>query len=241
MRQSAFLIGIIVFLAGTAGAQSRLDDGVAAADLSSANGAVVSQESSKPQVFAMAAAEPLNFAPAATSADPSAPQGPPPQLGRNEVQSVFPQYDWQAYAGYGFVHFYETPGLSPNLNGFNLAIDYYRHAGPLAIDGEMVAVFGSQAHHTAELWAGMGGGRYRFAAPRGLEVWVHGLIGGAKYVPQTALGSQTGLAYEVGAGVDVGAWNHRLAFRFAGDLLGTRFFSTGQYSPKVSAGIVFKY
>jgi hypothetical protein len=39
----------------------------------------------------------------------------------------------------------------------------------------------------------------------------------------------------------VGAFNHRLAFRFAGDMVGTRFFGTGQYNPEVSAGIVFKY
>ncbi len=33
----------------------------------------------------------------------------------------------------------------------------------------------------------------------------------------------------------------KFALRLEGDLLGTRFFQTNQWSPKVSAGIVYKF
>jgi hypothetical protein len=247
MRQSAFLLGVALFLAGTASAQTTLDS-TPAADSPAASNVTISQETITPQLFALST-DPSGIAPATPAAsstlgantDPASAQGPAPQTQSGGVQSVFPQYNWQAYVGYTYLRFYEGGPFTKNTNGLNIAGEYYPHTGHLGIDGEAVATFGSQANRTLKLWAGMGGGRYRFAAPRGLEVWVHGLVGGAKFVPQTAFGGQTGLAYEVGAGVDIGAFNHRLAFRFAGDMLGTRFFSTGQYNPKVSAGIVFKY
>jgi hypothetical protein len=244
MRQSAFLLGVVVLLAGTAGAQTTLDS-TPAADSPAASSVTISQETITPQLFALST-DPSNTAPAASSTlgastDPASTQGPAPQTQAGGVQSVFPQYNWQAYVGYTYLRFYEGGPFTKNTNGLNFSGVYYIHAHHFGIDGEGVGTFGSQANRTLKLWAGMGGARYRFAAPRGMEVWVHGLVGGAKFLPQTDLGGQTGLAYELGAGVDIGGFNHRIAFRFAGDMLGTRFFSTGQYNPKVSAGIVFKY
>jgi hypothetical protein len=242
MKQSAFLLGVLLFLTGTAGAQSNSDNPTADSSAWSAAGAATaSQDTSVQPLFALAA-EPSNSAPNTPSSE-AAPAPAQISTQPGQVQGVFPEYNWQAYLGYTFVHFNEGSGFNPNLNGFNMALDYFRHTGALGIDGELVAGFGSQARFLGELWAGMGGARYRFVAPRGLQVWVHGLVGGAKFVPQTAIGNegQTGLAYEAGAGVDVGAWNHRFAFRFAGDLLGTRIFGQNQFNPKVSAGIVFKY
>ncbi len=246
MRQSAFLLGVVLFFAGTASAQATLDS-TPAVDSSAASSVATAQDTDRPQadtpqLFALLA-NPLSVAPLAPAAEPNAApsQGPAPQTQAGGVQSVFPQYSWQAYVGYTYLRFYEGGPFTKNTNGLNFSGVYYIHTGHFGIDGEGVGTFGSQANQTLKFWTGMGGGRYRFAAPRGMEIWVHGLVGGAKFVPQTNLGGQTGLAYELGAGVDIGAFNHRLAFRFAGDMLGTRFFSTGQYNPKVSAGIVFKY
>jgi hypothetical protein len=249
MRQSVFLLGFIVFLAGTAGAQANGIGSPAvsvvapAASSDAATSRESAQETAAPQLFAVAA-EPANDASVAlasgrSAADSVSSQGPTSRS--SSVQSVFATYNWEAYIGYTFFHFNVTPSYSKNTNGLNVSVQYYPHTGAFGIDGEGVATFASIANQSGKFWAGMGGGRYRFAAPRGLEIWVHGLVGGAKFLPQTALGGQTGLAYETGAGVDVGAFNHRLAFRFAGDMIGTRFFSKNQFSPKFSAGIVFKY
>jgi len=249
MRQSVFLLGVIVFLAGTACAQSNGSASPAVSNVAPAASSDVatsqeaSQEAAAPQLFAVAA-EPANGAPVAlasgaSGADSASSQEPTSRA--PSVQSVFATYNWEAYIGYTFFHFDITPSFSKNTNGLNVSVQYYPHTGAFGIDGEGVATFASIANHTGKFWAGMGGGRYRFAGPRGLEIWVHGLVGGAKFLPQTPFGGQTGFAYETGAGVDVAAFNRRLAFRFAGDMIGTRFFSTNQFSPKFSAGIVFKY
>lgn len=237
MRHSAFLLGIALFCAGTAGAQA-LSSPQPVADSSAADAVAASQPSAEPQLFALA--NPSN-APSA-NADAADPQGPTPQT-QSSVQGVFPAYKWQGFLGYTFVYFNEGTNYSKPLNGFNMALDYYPHTGAFGVEGEVTSTFGSQANHLAELWAGMGGARYRFAAPRGTQIWVHGLVGGTKFVPQTAFGNgdQTGLAYEVGGGIDIGAFNHRFAYRFSGDMLGTRVFGQNQFSPKVTAGIIFKF
>jgi hypothetical protein len=253
MRQAAFLLGAVVFFAGIAGAQSTAGS-KPVADSAAVNGAPVSEGYSAPQLFATAA-NPPDAAAGTSSAAPSSSSDPagnpsgavadsaPAQDSQKQssVQSVFPQNTWEAYVGYTFLHFNIANGYSKNTNGLNLAVEYYPHAGSWGLDAESIATFGSAENQLLRLWTGMGGGRYRFAAPRGLEIWGHGLIGGAKFVPQTPLGGQTGFAFDLGGGVDVGAFNHRLAFRFAGDLVATRFFGTEQYNPKLSAGVVFKY
>jgi hypothetical protein len=246
MRQLAFLLGVAVFFAGAAGAQSKFDN-TSAADPSVASDGAVS-DARAPQLFATAADPSGATADASSSAAPSAPSPsaagsalPQDTSKLPGVQSVFAQYNWQAYLGYTFLHFNVAPSYSKNTNGFNLAIEYYPHTGAFGVDAESIVTFASVEGQLGRLWTGMGGGRYRFAGPRGLEIWGHGLLGGAKFVPQTPFGSQTGFAYDLGAGVDVAGFNHRLGFRFAGDMVGTRFFGTGQYSPEVSAGIVFKY
>jgi hypothetical protein len=217
-------------------------DSTPVADPSAASD-VAASDASAPQLFATAADPSAGTGNASSASSPSATSSALPQDTSKlpGVQSVFAQYNWQAYLGYTFLHFNVTPSYSKNTNGFNLAVEYYPHTGALGVDAESIVTFASVENQLGRLWTGMGGARYRFAGPRGLEIWGHGLLGGAKFVPQTPFGSQTAFAYDLGAGVDVGAFNHRLAFRFAGDMVGTRFFGTGQYNPEVSAGIVFKY
>jgi hypothetical protein len=46
---------------------------------------------------------------------------------------------------------------------------------------------------------------------------------------------------ELGGGVDLMPRHRRLGYRLQADMVATRFFGTYQYSPKISAGIVFKF
>lgn len=163
----------------------------------------------------------------------------PPQV----VYGVKPNYDFQAYLGYTFLRFYEVPGTKINTNGFNYSIVYYpdRFHGWLGADGEFVLTFGSQFNEKARFLLGMGGARVRWAAPRNIEVWGHALLGGSHYVPQTSYGSQSAFGYELGGGVDINTHNSRWAYRVSGDVVGTRYFNTYQFSPKISAGIVYKF
>jgi len=157
------------------------------------------------------------------------------------MYGVFETYDWQAYAGYTFFRFYEVPGITQETNGFNLSLVYYHHGGRIGAEGEMVATYGSQWGTTSKFLAAMGGLRYRFGETRRVEWWAHGLAGGSHFLPQTAWGGQSAFAYEAGVGVDLNAHRHRIAYRVSGDMVGTRYFSTYQYSPKISAGIVLKF
>lgn len=163
----------------------------------------------------------------------------PPQV----VYGVKPNYDFQAYLGYTFFRFFQVPGTQVNLNGFNYSIVYYpdRFNGKLAADGEFVATFGSQYDEKARFLLGMGGARVRWSLPRNIEFWGHALVGGTHYVPQTPYGSQSALAYELGGGVDINTRNSRWSYRIGGDAIGTRYFNTYQFSPKVSVGVVYKF
>ena len=157
------------------------------------------------------------------------------------VYGVYEVYNWQLYAGYTFVRFYEVPNVTPNLNGLDLGLVFYPNGKWIGADGELVAAFGSQAGTSAKFLLAMGGPRFRWSAPRGLELWAHGLVGGTHFLPQTAFGSQSAFAYEVGGGIDISAHRRRVAYRVGADMVGTRYFGTYQYSPRLFVGIVFKY
>lgn len=159
---------------------------------------------------------------------------PDPQVG---VQAIYETYAWQAYIGYTFFRFYEVPHVTPNVNGLNYSMVYY-FKDWIGADGEMMATWGGQCKH---FLYGAGGPRFRWALPRGLEIWGHALLGYSDFLPQTADGGQTAFAYTLGGGVDINAHHQHFAYRVQVDALGSRFFGTYQFSPKVSAGIVYKF
>lgn len=163
----------------------------------------------------------------------------PPQV----VYGVKPNYDFQAYLGYTFLRFYEVPGTQINTNGFNFGVVYYPEyfKGWIGADGEFVLTLGSQFNERARFLLGMGGARFRWSGPHNIEVWIHGLAGGSHYVPQTSYGNQGAFGFELGGGVDVNTHNSRWAYRVGVDAVGTLYFNTYQFSPKVSAGIVYKF
>lgn len=154
---------------------------------------------------------------------------------------VYEQYSYQVYIGYTFMRFYEVPHHIYTLNGFDSSLSYYYHSGRIGVDGSLVGAFGSQSGYAAKFAFAGGGVRARWAIPRGLELWTHGLAGRSHYLPQTAYGPQGAFAYEVGVGVDATGHRQRLAYRLELDMMGTKFFGTYQLSPRASIGVVWKF
>jgi hypothetical protein len=157
-----------------------------------------------------------------------------------EVQGVFENYAWQAYVGYTFVRFYELPNVAENQNGANASVTWY-YRDWLGFDIEALGAHGTLGGASSWTMFVGAGPRLRTSLGRNLEVFGHALIGGAYFSPDTPFGSQGAFGYELGGGVDLKPNHSRFALRVEGDVLGTRFFQTNQWSPKVSAGIVFNF
>jgi hypothetical protein len=241
MKQATFFLGLALLFVGSAAAQSN-----------SAGSLSLATEVTPPSQPAPVAIAPFDLAlpsgvpvalPAAPFKDglafPAAPtpsEPAEPQM----VQGVFQNYDWQAYVGYTYVRFYEVPGIQLNANGVNFGVVYYVKDW-LGVDGEFVGGFDWQYGACGKFLMGMGGVRVRHAMEHNIEVWAHALVGGATFKPQTAYGNQTSIGYEVGGGIDLNTHRRRLAYRLAVDAAGTAYFNTYQVSPKVSAGVVFKF
>jgi len=222
MRHAASLCGLLLVFALGAGAQVRPANSLF---LGSSLPALAATMPS-PGAAALAAAEPE------PSPAPAEPQG---------VYGVMQNFNFQAYAGFTYVRFYELPTTTGNLDGFNLSIVYYPHGRRWGLDGEFAAAFAPQNGVGTTLDAGMGGGRFRLFSTRGVELWAHALGGGAHFTPKTIYGSESALAFEAGGGIDLTPRHRRFAYRVQADVLGTYFFGTYQYNPKISLGIVYKF
>jgi hypothetical protein len=167
---------------------------------------------------------------------PTAVNADPPQY----VQSVYENYRWQAYVGYEYLRFYEVPAITLNSNGFVYSLVYYLKDW-IALDGELNATHLNELHTGGWLLMGAGGVRFRWSGPRGVELWGHALGGYSHLTPQTAYGNEHAPAFEAGGGMDINPNRRRIAYRVEADMVGTRYFGTYQYSPKVSVGIVIKF
>jgi hypothetical protein len=240
MRYICVLAISLLCLTFSAGAQSRFGDSVNLltpifATNSSAAAPVdfaLSNTASPESVFTPSAFTPIT---ASLSPVPSPPQ-PPPQ----GVQGVFENYSYDAYVGYTFLRFYEVPGTSPNLNGVNASFTaWYRDW--LGGDVEAFAVFGRQAGQNSWMVFGGVGPRFRYVGVKGIDFWAHGLVGGTFFSPQTPYGGQGAVAGVFGGGIDLNRRHRRMALRIGVDGIATHFFGTYQLSPKVSAGIVYKF
>lgn len=178
-------------------------------------------------------------APLPSSSSSAAPQDRPSVFG------VFQNYSWQIYAGYSFFRFYAVGGprgITENMNGLDLGIVYFvPKVTWIGIEGQYVGTWGSLFNHGSQFDLGMGGARFRWSIPLGMVIWAHGLGGRTTFIPQTAFGGQNAWAYEVGGGLDIGGHARRWGYRVEADWVGTRYFGTYQNSPRISAGIVFKY
>jgi hypothetical protein len=244
MRYSAFLFGAILLFTASAGAQVNPRFSVQSASSGPEAVSLRSLLDSSP-TFALALS-PIAAAPWGTpglaKSDSSASSDPAAQ--QPTVYGVYQIYDWQLYADYTFVRFYEAPNVTPNLNGLDFGLVYFPGGRWIGAEGQLVAAFGSQPGAcgcTAKFLLAMGGPRFRWAQPRGVELWAHGLVGGSHFLPQTPYGGQSAFAYQVGGGIDISANRRRLAYRVGADMVGTHYFGTYQISPRLFVGIVFKY
>jgi hypothetical protein len=165
---------------------------------------------------------------------------PAPEPMPQYVQGVYPLLYWQASIGFTYNRFYEVPGTAVNTDGFNMSMAYF-FKEQMAAEGEIDGGFGTM-NGTATRSAFAGGGlRVRVAAPRAIELWAHGLAGGAHFGPKTNFGGTGSFGYELGGGADLKAHHEKLAYRVEADVLGTSFFGTYQISPKLAVGIVYKF
>jgi hypothetical protein len=242
MKIVAVLMGTFLLWGSAVGAQtstSAADPGAMPVVASSWHPSVGSGAASAPPVLtAELMPSDLLLAPSspAWASLPSPEPAEPPQ----GVQGVFPVHHWQAYAGYTFLRFYEVPNHTENENGFNVSGAYY-FKDWIAADGELLAGFSSQSGLSSQFVLVAGGPRLRWSRESGPELWVHALVGAAHSSPQTVYGSENAFGFALGGGVDINSRHRRLAYRLQADIVGTRFFSTYQYSPKISAGIVYKF
>lgn len=220
MRYVWGVLGLVVFFAGSSRAQV------------SANTSLIL--SSTPLSTLAPATDP-----GIRLATPALPQGPGGSRG-GETVSIYQHYSWQFAIGYTFFRFYEVPGVTKNLNGFTYSMGYY-FKDWVGVEGELTGGLGSLAGQTAEFVFGGGGPQVRWSLPRRVEVFAHGLAGHAHFTPRTPFGGEDTFAYELGGGIDITAHHRRLAYRLGVDMLGTQFFHTSQFSPKLTTGIVLKF
>jgi len=242
MKCPAVVLGVVLF-AATVSAQSNSNGPrLPVAPALAAAGDVASATAPTPLLFADASPSSADAGFAAVAAFPVSSAGADPAAAQLAPLGTRGFYDWQLYAGYTFFNFYEIPNLHNVENGFDFGVTYFPGGGWIGGEGDLMATFGAQAGCISKFTLASGGVRFRWQGPRGTQLWVHGLAGGTHFFPQTAYGGQNSLGFVMGGGLDVSraGWR-RLALRLEVDAVGTRFFNTYQYSPKVSAGIVFKF
>ena len=239
MRYFAILLGLVFLLAISAGAQTSASNTVLLPDSYFAVPATSALPANAPAI----SLTPFSTAPANTPPGGLAPStplsllpaAPPPQ----DVTSVFENYSWQLYGGYTYLRFFELPGITQNLNGFNYSVVYYWKDW-FGVDGEFAAAHGTQGDVSSWFLFGGGGPRFRWSARKGIEIWAHALAGYSHFTPQTPAGNQHAFAYELGGGVDL-PFKPRWAIRLGADALNTSYFNTHQYSPVAHAGLVFRF
>jgi hypothetical protein len=240
MRYFVFLSGLVLLLSISSGAQTSTSNSALLPSSYFAVPATSDAPTNAPAIaltpFSSATA---NTPPGVLAASKPLSLLPAPAVPPQDVTSVFESYAWQLYGGYTFQRFYELPNITQNMNGFNFSVVYYWKDW-FGLDGEFAATHATQDNFSSWFLFGGGGPRFRWSARKGVELWAHVLVGGSHFTPQTPAGSQQAFAYELGGGVDL-PFKPRWALRLGGDAMATRYFSTYQFSPKVSAGLVFRF
>ncbi len=234
MRYLGVLIGAILLAAMQAGAQGNVPGSLLLDPSSGASSPILNV----PAIDA-AHADPESSTPEFSGLFPSTPAAG--QAGApEEIKGVFGDYSTQVFAGFTYFPFYKVPGTVENMPGADISMAYYLKY-LVAADVEAFGTIGSLNGQATHFVFFGGGPRVRYVTPRGPEFWAHALVGFAHSGPETVYVNPTGFAFEAGGGVDFGPPHRRWVYRLQGDLVGTRLFGTYQYSPKVAAGIVFKF
>jgi opacity protein-like surface antigen len=169
--------------------------------------------------------------PAAAAPDPE----PKPRF----IYSDRDDYRWQLGLGVSFERFrssiYSASGV-----GTNTSLSYFLNDW-FGVEGNVSTFF------APTIWNGEhiklvnygAGPRIAWRRPR-WEPWLHGLVGGAHALPQTAGHSENGFSVQLGGGADY-RFLPRLSLRLEVDYVRTRLFSQWQNNGQAAAGIVFHF
>ena len=222
MRHVAVLCGIVLILAFRADAQVS-------------SGTSLLLGSPMPAfAFASPAAAPsqprrgANASALAASAPDPAPQG---------VYGVLQNYNWQAYAGYTHFTFYEIPGVTSNLNGFNMSLVFLPPRRDTLAPMGSLRLRSLQRRGSIPRWRSEWGERATVLdAGRGIELWAMAWSVGRISAPDGISEARTH-SLSRWAAESISTPRHgRLGYRAQVDMVGTRFFGTHQYNPKISLG-----
>jgi hypothetical protein len=242
MKHTFFLFATLLFVAFSTPAQTNFAQSVSLVPPNFGANSSLSAGSStlsvpSPAQPAFAASQPFAspFASVAPLPEPATPAAEP-----QTVQGVFEKYSYDVYGGYTFFRFYEVPGVQSNMNGVNGSFVYW-YRDRIGPDAEVFASYGSQPGQNSWFAFYGIGPRVRWIKPKGIDLWVHALVGGVYITPQTPYGGQAAFAGLLGGGVDLNGHHRHMAVRIAIDGIATHYFGTAQFSPKLSAGIVYKF
>jgi len=126
------------------------------------------------------------------------------------------------------------------MSGFSTSIIRYVNDW-FGLEGNVTATFNSLPGNQTGKYIFYGGGMHiAWRNTTRLDPFGRVLVGGARVLPQTALGSPNTLAYVAGAGVDF-KLTGRLYLRVGGDYLGTRIFSQSQNNYQATGGVVVNF
>jgi hypothetical protein len=179
MRHAAVPFILVFFAALNAGAQSSVSTSLPLEPSFSVDPAPAVSTGIRLTPFAPLPDAPVvSASPLASAAASSTPLSLSlaPAAAPQDVTSVFQTYAWQAYVGYTFFRFYELPGLTENMNGFDINMVYY-FKNWVGAEGDFSATHATQNDISSWFAFGGGGPRFRWSARRGLEVWAHALVG----------------------------------------------------------------
>ena len=249
MRYLTILLGVLILACGAAAQEgsgtqfplARLTTGASPSEVIS-NDKPVAAGGATPAGSIIPAAAPSSAASLTGLVSVAPSPGPEPASPPQAAVQVFEQYSWQVAADYVFSRFEAKSPVGKNYPYGIIVTGNYYFKDWFAAEGEFMGSGGADQQGIESHFVFAGGGpRFRWSLPRNLELFGHALVGHAHVGPQSSFGSTGAFAYVLGGGVDVNAHHRRFAYRFGADVIGSRFFSDNQFSPRVYAGFVFKF
>jgi opacity protein-like surface antigen len=250
------ILALLLFVgASTVQAQQTISGGLpstnVAADFTTTSAARV------PLIKPFSQAAPLFVADALNPASPAAPvavetalslpmeagepsaAAPDPEPKPRFIYSDRDDYRFQLGLGVSFERF-RSSLYSASAVGTNTSLSYFLNDW-FGVEGNVSTFF------APTIWNGEhiklvnygAGPRIAWRRPR-WEPWLHGLVGGAHALPQTAGHSQNGFSAQIGGGADY-RFLPRLSLRLELDYVRTRLFGQWQNNGQAAAGIVFHF
>ena len=176
----------------------------------------------------------------ALAAEPAAADPPGPSPNPRFIYGGRDDYRWQLNLSLTWVRF-QSSAFDSNTFGVKTTVTYFLNNW-LGVEGSVTAAVGPSPTgftHSSKMVFYGGGPKVAWRQKR-WEPWLHGIFGGAREVPQTALGSHNSYSIMVGGGADYRV-NPRLSYRAEADYVLTHFFGQSQSNFQLAGGIVFHF